>query len=77
VFIRRAGDRDQAVVAEDHAGRAQPVHREERRHQREPAADDHRAAVAFACADGRQGDGGCGGDERAHADAVEVHPERN
>jgi len=50
------------------------VHAEEGRHQRESAADDHRAGVSLAGPDhGQDGRRRCR-DKRADADAVEVHP---
>ena len=71
-----AGQRDHAVVPDEHAGRHEPVHREERRHDREAAANDDRARVAAPRTDRHQQHGQRGGRQGADADAVEMHPER-
>ena len=64
------------VLPDEHAGRDEPVHGEERGHDREPAGDDHRAGVTAPRPDRHQHERRGGSDERAHADAVEVHPQR-
>ena len=71
-----AGERDDAVVTDEHAGGHKPVDGEQRRHDREAARHDDGARVAAASADREQRHGGCRSHEGADADAVEVHPQR-
>jgi hypothetical protein len=52
------------------------VHGEERRHQREAAADDDGTHIVLSGALPGDGDRQCCRGERAEADSVEVHPER-
>ena len=67
---------DQPVRADEHTGRHEPVHGEQRRHDGEGAADNHRAAVADPRSGHRQRDRRRRGREGGDADTVEVHPER-
>ena len=71
-----AGERDDTVRADEHAGGDEPVDGEQRRHDREAAGHDDGARVAPAGSLGEERDGGCRGDEGTDADPVEVHPER-
>ena len=71
-----AGQRDDAVLPDEHAGRDEPVHGKERGHDREPSGDDDRAGVTAPRPDRHQHERRGSGGERAHADAVEVHPQR-
>ena len=70
-----ARERNHAVLSDEHTGSDEPVHREDRGHDREPACDHDRAGVATTRADGHQDERRRRGGQGADADAVEVHPQ--
>jgi hypothetical protein len=71
---RRAGERRDAAVVDDHTGRREAVDEQERRHGGERGTDEHRSAVTPARSDDRQRERGARGDRGCGADAGEVEP---
>ena len=69
---RAARDRDDAVLAEPDAGRREAVQREQRGHDGERRADEHRSRIRAPGAENRQAARRARGDERAEADRVGV-----
>jgi hypothetical protein len=69
---RTARERHDAVVPHEHPGRRQPVQAEQRRHDRERAADEHGAGIHPAGACGEERDGGRRREHGAERDRCEV-----